>query len=55
MIVIVSFIVWSSSTFIPGLVSLRGILRGRIHVRLRRAIGLDDEIFNAGHFGELSS
>ncbi|KAF3554783.1 hypothetical protein F2Q69_00013877 [Brassica cretica] len=32
-----------------------GILRGRIPVRLWRAIGLEDEIFYAGYFGELSS
>ncbi|KAF3581001.1 hypothetical protein DY000_02030753 [Brassica cretica] len=54
-IVIVSFVVRSSSAFIPGLVSLRGILRGRIPVCFWRAIGLDDEIINAGHLGELSS
>ncbi|KAF2567719.1 hypothetical protein F2Q68_00025314 [Brassica cretica] len=54
-IVIVSFIVWSSSVFIPGLASLRGILRGRIPIRLQRAIGLEDEIFYTGYFGELSS
>ncbi|KAF3567938.1 hypothetical protein DY000_02014317 [Brassica cretica] len=54
-IVIVSFVVWSSSAFIPGLVSLSGVLRRRIPVRLQRAIGLEDEIFHAGYFGEFPS
>ncbi|KAF3505126.1 hypothetical protein F2Q69_00042135 [Brassica cretica] len=54
-IVIVSFVVWSSSAFIPGLVSLSGVLRGSIPVRLQRAIGLEDEIFHAGYFGEFPS
>ncbi|KAF2604169.1 hypothetical protein F2Q70_00026794 [Brassica cretica] len=54
-IVVVSFVVRPSSAFIPGLVSLRGLLRRRISVRLRGAISLEDEIFYADYFRELSN
>ncbi|KAF2582682.1 hypothetical protein F2Q68_00006509 [Brassica cretica] len=55
MIVIVPLVVRPSAAFIPGLVSLRRFLCGRISVRLWGVIGLEDEIFHAGHFRELSS
>ncbi|KAF3484649.1 hypothetical protein F2Q69_00052950 [Brassica cretica] len=54
-IVIIPLVVRPSAAFIPRLVSLRRFLRGRISVRLQGAIGLEDEIFQAGHFRELSS
>ncbi|KAF3484662.1 hypothetical protein F2Q69_00053261 [Brassica cretica] len=55
MIVIVPLVAWPPAAFIPRLVSLRRSLRGRISVRLRGAIGFQDEIFHAGHFREFSS
>ncbi|KAF3586435.1 hypothetical protein F2Q69_00029950 [Brassica cretica] len=53
-IVIVPFVVWPPAAFIPRLISLGRSLRGKIPVRLRGAIGLEDEIFHAGHFREFS-
>uniref|UniRef100_A0A0D3ASU5 Uncharacterized protein n=1 Tax=Brassica oleracea var. oleracea TaxID=109376 RepID=A0A0D3ASU5_BRAOL len=53
-IVIVLLVVWPPAAFIPGLVSLGRSLRGDISVRLRGAIGLEDEIFHAGYFREFS-
>ncbi|KAF3539604.1 hypothetical protein F2Q69_00022628 [Brassica cretica] len=49
-IVIVPFVVWPPAAFIPRLVSLGRSLCGKISVWLRGAIGLEDEIFHAGHF-----
>nr|VDD23386.1 unnamed protein product [Brassica oleracea] len=53
-IVIVPFVDRPPAAFIPKLVSLRRSLSRKIFVRLRGEIGLEDEIFHAGHFREFS-
>ncbi|KAF3589542.1 hypothetical protein F2Q69_00029130 [Brassica cretica] len=55
MIVIIPLVFRPSASFILRLVSLRGFFSGRISVRLWRAIGIEDEIFNVGYFRELSN